>query len=218
MLFLYVFTSIIGKIGWSIQQSIMNRQAYKNTYDQNTNTYIDWKGCKRNAITNKQHIIINNRNGDLVQKDERWNTIRNFSEEKRNIKYKNNDDYSVYPMSDVVIGKYELKGIRYKDKKTGRLYVVRAFDIYDEKTKNRRCVKFFMDDQTLHLVRIVDFGDWVYKFISKETIDNFIKEFNYKQDHDNYLNALPWKKYYNENNSYVSENNINYNKRKNIYE
>ena len=218
MLFLYILTSIIGKIGWSIQQSSMNRQAYKNTYNPKTNTYIDWKGCKRDATTNKPHIVINDRNGDRVQKNEKWDTIRNFSEEERNREYKNNNNYSVYPMSDVILGQYELKGIRYKDKRTGRLYVVRAFDVYDKKTNNRRCVKFFMDDQTLHLVRVVDFGDWVYQYISKDTIDEFINEFNYKQDHDDYLNALYWKKYYNENNSCLSVNKSNQNKRRNIYE
>ena len=196
VLVLYVLWCIIGKIGWISQQANMNKEAFKRTYDPKTNTFVDWKGIKRDVITGQPYVIVRDfRTGDYVQKDKDWNTIKNFSAENRKNKYEIDGDYSVYPLTDIALTS-QLKGIRYRDKENGRLYVVREFLIEDSNTKKCKFVPFFMDEQTLHLVRMIDFYDKIYKDISKEIIDDFIKTFNYNQD--NY-NGLSWKKYYNEN-------------------
>ena len=217
MLFLYVFSMICGKLGWAYQQNKMNRQTYKQTYDSSNNTYIDWKGTRRDATTNEPYVILKDKNGDLIRKDINWNTIKNYSLEKRTLKFMSDNGYSVIPLSDVNVNHSGLQGIRYKDKKSGDIYVIRQFMIKNDKTNKKRPVHFFMNINTLHLVRIVDYYEWIYNYIPKETIDSFINNFNYRQDNDSYLNYLSWKKYHNENIG-ILFNKEDQDRRINIYE
>jgi len=98
-----------------------------NDIDKETNTYIDNEGRERDVITNKPRFTTTNIYGDRVTYDEKHKIIRNYSEEKRNnleSKYRMTGEHTVIPMDKNKHLEHKYSGRRYKDIKTGQLYIL----------------------------------------------------------------------------------------------
>lgn len=204
MLFLYIIFSLIGKIGWTCQQLKWNRESYKRTYNKNKKTYLDWEGYERTkngegvytTIDCNNHIIRKNQNGKIIQDytQEKINNI--FSDPKLTViqvevKPKYHRRFTDEPL-----------GRRFRDKQNGNIYVVRKFKI----PGYNNYVSFYMDINSLHLIRIIDEEEVFCKKhnIKMEDIYVFIRDFNNKQDKNDY--CYRWEKFYN-NREYLAFNN-----------
>ena len=174
---IYGLIGIIGRVGLSIKNISDERYCKKHFNDPDTNTYLDAYGTRRDIDTNGIRNVIKDKNGDVVLSDPFNNIIRNYSKEKRDAKY-SNPKYTAIRMTDWNVDSIGCRGVRFKDKKTGELYVVRGFYV-----ENFKHVKFFMSVDTAHLIRMSD-GEMARPKTQQEIliINKFIKDFNNKQD------------------------------------
>lgn len=137
---LYSVIMSIGGLGHNIAKNIEaseRKDKAKNSYD---HTYYDKKG-KRILIDNNKWVCSAIRNGDRVLEDVKTRQVyRNFSEEQRERSeierkqeaIKNNKTVYLYQYNKDVPHSDLWKGDRYKDIKTGEIYVIRKrhVDLY----------------------------------------------------------------------------------------
>lgn len=195
---LYLITGLVGKIGWSIKKNSRNIKCAKRTYNSKTNTYIDMYGVERTPNGKYCKTTTDIKTGDIVQYNNNYQIIRNISEEDR-IKEYANDCYTVVRDSENRVFKDEKKyivGVRYTDKKTGKKYVIRMFEVEDNGKKHR--LHFYMDANNGKLIRLTD-GEILYgTYKNQYIIQKFINSYNYNVDNKN--ECLFFMKYNSKNN------------------
>ena len=178
---IYTIIGIVGKIGWHNKQVRENRNSFYRTYDPRKNTYLDMYCVERRPNGEYCKTEIDG-NGDLVQKNKYNKIVRNFSEEKR-MEEASSSNTTVIRLSEKNLTHSLLKepgGIRYKDKKTGQIYVIRAFRV-DVNEKEGHCVYFYMRESDAMLERVTD-GEIKYGTLKDYgVINKFIVDFNNKQ-------------------------------------
>ena len=132
--FIYsVFASVAAFIGYAkdCQENNENKVKFRS---QDGLTYIDTRGNDRLISTNEM-VFYTMRNGDYVLIDAHSRVIKNYTEEKRQkalserIAIASKNGSTVYAISeDRHERDWYCKGTRYKDFKTGEIYVVRQIN------------------------------------------------------------------------------------------
>lgn len=193
MLFFYLIISFVGKIGWFFQQLKMDRDSFKHTYNPIDKTYMDWRGTTRSEY-GEPIYVRKNENGHFVKINTKQEIKQDYTQEKINSVFSNPE----LTVKQIEIQKYRDKynepiGTRYQDKKTGAIYVIRTFRI------PTYGVSFYMDVNNLHLIRMIEGEEEFCKnnYININEVKRFIRDFNLKQDKNNY--RFKWEKFYNNN-------------------
>lgn len=168
-----------------------NRTKYR---DNECNTYLDHNMTRRDLRTNHRMSVERSYKGDLWLKDcETGHYVRNLSDERAEQQYQMEKAKAARGESDrthIKYGKNEhyndtIAGYRYKDFKTGKLYVVRSLFLTQEESKatNRHGVygtlKYLyalIDPQEKRAVRLTD--DAIETLVGRDLTDKEIKEFN----------------------------------------
>ena len=136
----------------SAHKAVQNSRGYKRGLERrsnktdNTNTYFDWRGTRRDLDTNEYRsvdfAVCEQYGEDQCIRDIKGNVVRNLSEEKRNLEFEKaklnpNNTVALYRKNGNGIyagrehrefgGDGYCEGTQYKDLKTGELYVERYF-------------------------------------------------------------------------------------------
>lgn len=126
---LFIFFAALITLIRNVRDDIEGRRDFKNSF---TNTYIAYDGCYRDLDTGK-YRSFSRRNGDIYMRGDGIQE-RNISQEKRNAEYQY---YKDHPSPNRTTCFYEnepkqneynpmvKRGGRYKDLKTGEIYVIR---------------------------------------------------------------------------------------------
>lgn len=174
-----------------------------------TNTYTDHRGMTRDITTNQiRRIYRDHTTGDAWLEDSHGKRIRNLSEEKREVEYKEKINknigvravsYTTWSIKDTPVRDdndwFRLTGDIYKDVNNGELYVERNCIEWKENyyppsgTNYNGCTyraNFYMKVSDGMLIGLNDTKQpesykELYKVPTKEQIDSFIKFFNQKQ-------------------------------------
>jgi hypothetical protein len=178
--FLYTLFVTLGYIKKEFTESIENnecKQIYKNI---DGLTYTDTKGCSRLLSTNELVFYTHLPNGDYILEDLSGKVIKNFTLENRQrkqIELKNEAAFSMNSTYCIDENNYKndyiCKGKRFKDLKTGDIYVIR----------NIKGRYYYMDIKSGLLVRKTD---WQIRreqegMVHPKLPDINIEEFNKKQ-------------------------------------
>lgn len=184
----------------------------------NTNTYFDWRGIRRDLDTHEIRFVdpkLNESYGqDQCIRDVYGNVVRNLSEERRQEQFneaKRKGDRTVvlYDNTGIVIKtsksqniKDYCEGPQFKDLENGSMYVARCFKLKNLKrgdSEDVGYVKFYMNFDGL-LVREADSVAHKRKqgvnVPSPEEVNVFIRNFNEKQISGNGWNNCKDKMYH----------------------
>lgn len=177
---LYTLFVTLGYVKKEFTESIENSK-YKKIY-KNTDglTYTDTKGRSRLLSTNEIVFYTHSPNGEYILENISGEIIKNFTLEERQQKQKNSKEAAIYNQSSTYCidendhhNDWVCKGKRFKDFKTGNIYVIR----------NIQGKYYYMDINNGFLVRKTD---WQLQkeqegMIHINTRDIDIESFNNKQ-------------------------------------
>jgi len=132
---IYTALTTLGIITNEIKESLDNKECKEKYKNIDGLTYTDSKGHSRMLSNNKMVFYTHNSNGDYILEDLSGNVIKNFSLEKRMQKQAElkqialNEKASTYCIDENSHrNDWICQGKRFKDIKTGEIYVIRCID------------------------------------------------------------------------------------------
>ena len=205
----------------SKERAIQKRSEGKNI----ENLYMDHRGTMRDITTNQIRHVYADKNGDAWLEDVHGNKLRNLSQEKRNVEFrenvKNNPgrkavSYTFWNQrnSPVMIDeRNRLTGEVFKDVDNGDLYLKRNFVMWDKETLYPKLIGYSRPTYRANFYLRINDGmivglndddkqpENIYKgkelFLTpnEEEVNEFIESFNKKQKEGGWQNS-----YYRDNN------------------
>ena len=151
---LYTIFVSIGLFFHKLKESAENTENKTKFKNPDGLTYIDTRGSSRLLSNDEMVFYMHDKNGDYVLKNASGHVYKNFSEEKRNkfveeslqrAKINNETTYCID--DDDHDSTREIKGRRFKDFKTGAIYVIRRINYK----------YYYMDISTGMIVRKTDY-------------------------------------------------------------
>ena len=208
---LFYPTFVLGcKGAMGIKNSLKDSENKTKHRDDETNTYFDHSMLRRDLVTNHLMSIETKWNGEIWLKDcDTGHYVRNLTVERAEKKYQEEKAKAARGESDRTHIRYgnidyhqeKIPGYRYKDFKTGMIYVVREMAltpkeytmIGEEYSRNHYIVNMYalIDPHKLKAVRLTDrsIEFLLYRRLSDEEIkafsDEFLERFN-KYIHEPY--------------------------------
>jgi hypothetical protein len=129
---IYTLITSIGALFYLKDENNENKKNRKLYKHPNETTYIDTKGRSRLLSNNELVFYTHDKNGDYILENVSGHVYRNFSEEERNRSMKrektkalNNNETTYCIDSNKHKNDWTCKGKRFKDFKTGDIYVIR---------------------------------------------------------------------------------------------
>lgn len=158
------------------QEDNIHRSLY---YDEETNTYLDHNMTRRDINTNRvMHIKKDFYTGNIYVEDaENGKIIKNLSEERAMKKYlteKRKAENGVSERTHIRYGDDQHRqdtypGYRYKDFKTGKLYIARCFGLDKEDIKE---LNLNWNDVTLYL--LIDYSTEKFVRLTDRSIEKLL--------------------------------------------